>query len=123
MVYFQNKNPNLGQFRKVLHWKMLVYFMAIWSISRGTFYSHLVYFYQFGYIFTSLGIFLPVWVYFYQFGYIFTSLGIFLPVWVYFYQFGYIFTSFGISFTRFGMLYQDISGNPGSQPCRVYFEC
>jgi hypothetical protein len=34
MVYFQTKNPNMGNFCKVLQWKMLVYFMAIWSISQ-----------------------------------------------------------------------------------------
>jgi hypothetical protein len=40
MVYFQTKNPDLGKFRRVLQWKMLVYlndtylvyFMAIWYI-------------------------------------------------------------------------------------------
>jgi hypothetical protein len=32
MVYFQNKNPNLGKFVSALDWKMLVYFMAIWYI-------------------------------------------------------------------------------------------
>jgi hypothetical protein len=34
MVYFQTTNPNLGKFRIVLHWQMLVYFMDIWSILR-----------------------------------------------------------------------------------------
>jgi hypothetical protein len=33
IVYFQTKNPNLGKFWRVLHWKMLVFFMAIWSLS------------------------------------------------------------------------------------------
>jgi hypothetical protein len=32
MVYFQTKNPNLGKFWTVLQWKILVYFMSIWSI-------------------------------------------------------------------------------------------
>jgi hypothetical protein len=32
MVCFQTKNPNLGKFWRVLHWKMLVYFMETWSI-------------------------------------------------------------------------------------------
>jgi hypothetical protein len=32
MVYFQTKNPNLGKFWRVLQWKMLAYFMVIWSI-------------------------------------------------------------------------------------------
>jgi hypothetical protein len=31
MVYFQTKNPNLGNFWRVLQWKMVVYFMSIWS--------------------------------------------------------------------------------------------
>jgi hypothetical protein len=33
MVCFQTKNTNLGTFWRVLRWKMLVYIMAIWSIS------------------------------------------------------------------------------------------
>jgi hypothetical protein len=46
MAYFQTKNPNLGKFWRVLQWKILVYFMAIWSILRifDIFYGHLVYF-------------------------------------------------------------------------------
>jgi uncharacterized Tic20 family protein len=32
MAYFQTKNPKLGKFWRVLQWKMLAYFMAIWSI-------------------------------------------------------------------------------------------
>jgi hypothetical protein len=32
MVCFQTKITNLGTFCRVLRWKMLVYFMAIWSI-------------------------------------------------------------------------------------------
>jgi hypothetical protein len=52
MVYFQTKNFNLGKFLMVLQWKMLVYFMVIWSIlgpfwsilwSVGIFYGNLVY--------------------------------------------------------------------------------
>jgi hypothetical protein len=44
MVCFQTKNPNLGKFWRVLHWKMLVYFMETWSIlmSFVMFYGHLV---------------------------------------------------------------------------------
>jgi hypothetical protein len=30
MSYFQTKNPNLGKFWRVLQWKILVYFVAIW---------------------------------------------------------------------------------------------
>jgi hypothetical protein len=29
MVYFQNKNPNLGKFLRALGWKMLEYLMPI----------------------------------------------------------------------------------------------
>jgi hypothetical protein len=44
MVCFQTKNPNLGQFWKVMQWKILVYFMDTWSILRSfvIFYRHLV---------------------------------------------------------------------------------
>jgi hypothetical protein len=34
IVYFQNKNPNLGKFWRALEWKMLLYFMTIWNILR-----------------------------------------------------------------------------------------
>jgi hypothetical protein len=46
MVCFQTKNTNLDKFWRVLRWKMLAYFMAIWSILRpsGIFYGFLVYF-------------------------------------------------------------------------------
>jgi hypothetical protein len=44
MVCFQNKNTKLGKLWRVLRWKMLVYFMAIWSIlwPSGIFYGFLV---------------------------------------------------------------------------------
>jgi hypothetical protein len=32
MVYFQTKNPNLGQFWNALDWRMVIYFMAICDI-------------------------------------------------------------------------------------------
>jgi hypothetical protein len=49
MVYFQTKNPSLGKFWRALQWKMLVYFMDIWSIlymfrTFGMFCGNLVYF-------------------------------------------------------------------------------
>jgi hypothetical protein len=68
MVYFQNKNPNLGKFWSVLQWKRLVNFMAIWSILLPLClcYGHFVYF---------------------------------VVILAY--------------FSRFGMLYQEKSGNPG----------
>jgi hypothetical protein len=45
MLYFQTKNNNLYKFWRLLQWKMLVYFMTIWSILRsfGIFFLHLVY--------------------------------------------------------------------------------
>jgi hypothetical protein len=50
MVCFQTKNPNLGEFWRVLLCKILEYFMTIWSILRPLeiFYGHLVYFPRFG---------------------------------------------------------------------------
>jgi hypothetical protein len=53
MVCFQTKNPNFGKFGRVLQWKILVYFMTIWSILRPLeiFYGHLVYFAVIWYIF------------------------------------------------------------------------
>jgi hypothetical protein len=61
MVYFQTKNPILGKFWRVLQWKMLVYFVAIWSILRpfGILYDHLAYFSPFPYIFPYFGILHP----------------------------------------------------------------
>jgi hypothetical protein len=58
MVCFQTKKPNLGKFWRVLQWKILVYFMTIWSILRPLeiFYGHLVYFVVVWYIFPSFGI-------------------------------------------------------------------
>jgi hypothetical protein len=51
MAYFQTKNPDLGKFWRVLQWKMLVYYTAIWFILRlhvfGIFYGYLVYFFSF----------------------------------------------------------------------------
>jgi hypothetical protein len=32
MAYFQTKNTDLGKFWRVLQWKVLVYYMPIWSI-------------------------------------------------------------------------------------------
>jgi hypothetical protein len=46
MVYFQAKNPNLGQFLEGLGLENVDTFMAIWNILRtfGTFHDHLVHF-------------------------------------------------------------------------------
>jgi hypothetical protein len=56
MVYLKTKNPYLGKFWRVLQWKMLIHFMAIWYIlfPFGMFYGscyvlwHLVVFSRFG---------------------------------------------------------------------------
>jgi hypothetical protein len=58
MVYFQTKIPNLGKFRRVLQWKMLVF---LWAF--GKFYGHLVYF-------MAMGIFDDFLVYFFTFWYV-----------------------------------------------------
>jgi hypothetical protein len=44
MVYFQTKNWNFGKVLRVWQWKMLVYFMDLWSILRPfhIFYGHWV---------------------------------------------------------------------------------
>jgi hypothetical protein len=46
MVCFQTKNFTVGKFWRVLLWKILVYFMTIWSILQPLeiFNGHLVYF-------------------------------------------------------------------------------
>jgi hypothetical protein len=81
MTYFQTKNPNFGNFWRVLQWKMLVYFIAFWSNLR-----------PFGIIFAHLVYFVAIWY-------------VLLP-------FGGIFYGYLVYFSRFGMLYQEKSGNP-----------
>jgi hypothetical protein len=56
VYYFQTKNPNLGKSWRILQWKILVYFMAIWSIFCPfcIFYGTLVYFVVIWYIFSVL---------------------------------------------------------------------
>jgi hypothetical protein len=58
MVWFQTKNPSLGKFCRVLEWKIVAYFIIIWSILRpleifyghfGAFCVRLVHFFQFWY--------------------------------------------------------------------------
>jgi hypothetical protein len=58
MVCFQTKNQNLGKLWRVLQWKILVYFITIWSILLllEIFYGHLVYFVVIWYIFLRFGI-------------------------------------------------------------------
>jgi hypothetical protein len=58
MVYFQTKNSYLGKFWRFLQWKMLVYFIYIWSILRqfDIFYGQLVYFVVIWYLFPRFGI-------------------------------------------------------------------
>jgi hypothetical protein len=57
MAFFQTKNPTLGKFWRALQWKMLVYFMDIWSILRpfDILYGRLVYFVVIWYIFPRVG--------------------------------------------------------------------
>jgi hypothetical protein len=68
MVYFQTQNPSLGKFWRVLHWKMLVYFIVVLSILQPfcMFHGHFVYFTAILYISCSLIIFSPMWVSFTQ---------------------------------------------------------
>jgi hypothetical protein len=56
MHIFKPKTPNLGKFWRALQCKMLVYFMAIWSIRRsfGLVCGNFVYFMVFSYIFPVL---------------------------------------------------------------------
>jgi hypothetical protein len=63
MVYFQTKIPILGKFWKVLKWKLLVYFIALWFVLQpfGIYYCCLVYFIVVWYIFGSFGIFSLFW--------------------------------------------------------------
>jgi hypothetical protein len=58
MVYFQNKNPNLVNFWRVLQWTMMVYFKGIWSSLQpfSIFYGHLVYFVVICHIFPHFGV-------------------------------------------------------------------
>jgi hypothetical protein len=57
MEYFKSKNPNLGNFWRVLQWTRMVYFMDIWSILQpfGILNGHLVYFVAVWYIFPRFG--------------------------------------------------------------------
>jgi hypothetical protein len=54
---FSNQNPILGKFLMVLKWKVLVYFMPIWSVlwPFGISYGNLVYFGFVWYIFSRFG--------------------------------------------------------------------
>jgi hypothetical protein len=58
MVYFQTKNPNLGNYWSALDWNTLVYFTAVWSTLRifGILFGDLVHFVFIWYIFSSFGI-------------------------------------------------------------------
>jgi hypothetical protein len=54
---FSNQKYHFGKFWRVLHWKLLVYFIAIWSILRqcGIFCAHLIHFIVIWYIFSRFG--------------------------------------------------------------------
>jgi hypothetical protein len=56
MAYFETKNPNMGKFWSVLQWKMLVYFVAVWSILQP--FGILV---TIWYIFGQMVYFFPLW--------------------------------------------------------------
>jgi hypothetical protein len=92
MVHFQTKNPNLGKFRKVLWWEMLVYLMSIWYIlcPFGIFYVYLVYFMSIWYILWPFGIFYGHLVYFMAIWYILWLFGIFSGYLVYLFPFRYV---------------------------------
>jgi hypothetical protein len=79
MVNFHTKNPNLGNFWRVLQWKMLVYFMDVRYILQpfGILYGHLVYLYCGNLV--------------------------------------YMYCGNLVYFCRFGMLYQEKSGNPAAE--------
>jgi hypothetical protein len=57
MAYFRTKNPNFGSFLRDLQWKMLVIFLAIWSIlwPFGIFCGHLLNVVVMWYIFPRFG--------------------------------------------------------------------
>jgi hypothetical protein len=57
MVSFQTKNPNFGKFWRALHWKMLIYCLAIRNILQtfGIFYGQQDHFRVIWYIFTRFG--------------------------------------------------------------------
>jgi hypothetical protein len=57
MVYFRTKKFNLGKFLQGFLWKMMAYFMAIWSILQpfGMFHGNLVHFLVICYIFSRFG--------------------------------------------------------------------
>jgi hypothetical protein len=70
MAYFQTKNPNLGQFWGVLKWKMLLYFMSIWSILR-----------LFGILCGYLGYYVAIWDILWPFGIFCGNLVYFTVIW------------------------------------------
>jgi hypothetical protein len=97
---FSNQNPILGKFLRVLQWKMLVYFMAIWSICVqpiGIFYCHLVYFIVIWYTLLPFGILYchlvylctAYWYILFPFGISYFHLVYFISIW-------YILLPFGI---------------------------
>jgi hypothetical protein len=82
MAYFQTQSPILGKFWRVLQWKILVYFMTIWSILPpfGIYCGYLVYFIVIRYILLLCVIFYCYLVYFIVIWYILLLFGIFFPV-------------------------------------------
>jgi hypothetical protein len=58
MVYFQNKNTDLGKLWSDFDWKLLIYFNVICNIvwTFGILYDHFVHFMLIWYIFSGFGI-------------------------------------------------------------------
>jgi hypothetical protein len=84
MAYFRTKNPELGWFWRALQWKMLVYYLAIWSI-----YGYLVY---------CVAILYIVW----PFGLFFCYLVYCVAIWYIVWPFGKL-NGYLVYFSRFGM--------------------
>jgi hypothetical protein len=61
MARFQTKNRNLGKLCRIWQWKVLVYFMDIWSLlwPFDVFYGHLVNFMSIWYIFFTFWYVVP----------------------------------------------------------------
>jgi hypothetical protein len=97
MVY---QNPNVGTFWRAFEWKMFVHFIVIWYI-----------FVHFG---ISVAIFVFLWPFLYFYGPFDIPVAILVFLFLFYFYFKYILWSFGIYFSRFGMLYQEKSGNPAS---------
>jgi hypothetical protein len=115
---FLTKKSILCRFWWVLQSKMLVYLMAIWSISRpfGKFCGNLVHFVAIWYILWRFGTFCCDLVHFVAIWYILLQFGTFCGNLVHFMVIWYI-------FSRSGILYHEKSGNPDRNPKRSSDTC